>query len=276
MKYFAGKTALITGAASGIGRGIAIKCATENMKIAIVDRDEANLEKVKHEILNITPHVIALCNDVSRPDDNKKLITQVQQKYNSINLLINNAGVSGPLGPVWEIPLEQLNWTLDINLKSVISLLQNVIPLMIKQNDECHIVNVSSHVGLISNPHLTAYQITKHAIVTLTESLQKDLEIYGHDKIGTSVFFPYFVKSNLAKSNRHLLKYNQELFIAEKSQQFLQLLSDLTNNGIDAITAAEILFAGIHQNNFYIYTNIATEIAFNERALAITNEIRSG
>ncbi|HLX53320.1 MAG TPA: SDR family NAD(P)-dependent oxidoreductase [Aquella sp.] len=268
MKNFINKVALITGAASGIGRGIALKCAYEQMKVVIVDIDRDNLEKVKHELLQITPHVLALQKDISNLSEIKDMISHVRHEYSSINLLVNNAGVSGPLGPVWELPTTQLEWTIKVNLSSIIYSLQSIIPLMIKQDDECHIVNISSHVGLNSNPHLTAYQITKHAITTLTETLEQDLRIAGHDKINASVFFPYFVKSNLANSGRHL-KNNEKLHVSENSKEFLKTLANYTDNGIDTLTAAEILFNGIIGNNLYIFTDDETKKAFKSRADAI-------
>lgn len=268
MKDFIAKVALITGAASGIGRGIAIKCAREKMKLVIVDIDKDNLEVVQRELLQITPDVLALHKDVANLADVKEIVACAQQQYTTVNLLVNNAGVSGPFGPIWELPLEQLEWTLNVNLKSVTYTLQSIVPLMLKQNDECHIVNVSSHVGLITNPHLTAYQITKHAITTLTEALQQDLAIVGSAKINTSIFFPYFVKSNLANSGRHLIGVNQ-LYLSQYSRDFSSSISALTVNGIDPLEAAEILFNGIINNKLYIFTNEETKRAFKSRVESI-------
>ncbi|MCE3268172.1 MAG: short-chain dehydrogenase/reductase [Burkholderiales bacterium] len=123
-------------------------------------------------------------------------------------------------GPIWEIPIDQLKWTLDVNLMGVIYGIKVFVPIMKKQNTPCHIVNVSSHAGLTSNAHFTPYQISKHAVVTITESLQQDLIAYGYNNIAASIFFPFFVQSNIANTGRHLEQKGTSLHISEQAQPF--------------------------------------------------------
>jgi short-subunit dehydrogenase len=260
---------MITGAASGIGRGIAFKCASSQMKLALIDSDYINLVKLADELLTITPDVLILHYDITLANVFETITKQIIQRYGKINLLINNAGVSGPFGPIWETPLAQIDWTINVNLISVINCLHQVVPLMIKQNDDCHIVNVSSHLGLVTTAHLSGYQITKHAITAMTEALQQDLIAAGLNKINVSIFFPYFVQSNLANSARHLEALNDTLYIANSAQQFFQDITELTNQGIDAITAADILFAGIAKNDLYIFTANETKDDFSLRSSKI-------
>jgi len=143
--------------------------------------------------------------------------------------------------------------------------IKTFVPIMRRQNTPCHIVNVSSHAGLTSNAHFTPYQISKHAIVTLTESLQQDLITYDCNNIAASVFFPFFVQSNLADSGRHLKQKDESLYVSEPAQSFFEKLAILTNKGITSQSAADILFAGIKQNSLYIFTDEQTKTDFGVR-----------
>lgn len=269
MNNFQDKVVVITGAASGIGLGIAEKCAQEKMKIVLADIEEDTLQQAVAHIKKIHSNVIAVTTDVTKANQIEKLANITLDTYGQVNLLINNAGVSGPFGPLWEIPMDQLQWTLDVNLMGVIYALKAFVPIMLKQNDECHIVNTSSHIGLVSSPHLTAYQITKHAIVTITEALQHDLRLYKNT-VGTSVFFPFFVQSKLPHSGRHLIDI--PLYVASQAQKLLDELTEQTNKGISPLHAAEILFEGIKVNKFYIFTDDKTKHCFRERAVNILGD----
>jgi|SRR6185437_12033519 len=265
MQNFKNKVAVITGAASGIGLGIAIKCATEGMKVVLADFDEINLKLAEDQIRKITPYVISVITDVSKLDNVALLAQRTLEAYNQVDLLINNAGVGGPLGPIWEIPIDQLKWTLDINLMGVVYGIKTFIPIMKKQGTPCHIVNVSSHSGLTSAAHFTPYQISKHAVVTLTESLQQDLIAYGYTNIVASVFLPFFVQSNIANLSPNLIQKNESIHVSEGAKQFLRQLSIFNRKGITSQSAADILFAGIKQNSLYIFTNEQTKAEFQVR-----------
>jgi short-subunit dehydrogenase len=162
-----------------------------------------------------------------------------------------------------------LQWTLDVNLMGTIYALRIIVPIMLAQKDQCHIVNVSSHAGLVSNPGLTAYQITKHAIVTLSETLQHDLMLRASN-IQTSVFFPFFVQSNLPNSGRHLK--HKELYVANQARELLDKLTELTDQGISPTVAAEILFDGIRADQFYIFTDDRSKTSLEERVSNILND----
>jgi short-subunit dehydrogenase len=133
---------------------------------------------------------------------------------------------------------------------------------MLAEGSPAHIVNVSSHVGLVSEPYLSPYQMTKHGIVTLSESLEKELKA-KKAKIGVSVFFPYFVQSNLAHSDRHL---REPLYVSREGKALLQGLSAMTDQGITPEKSAEILFKGVEAGAFYIFTDPETQKAFKARS----------
>jgi short-subunit dehydrogenase len=270
MKDFFDKVAVITGGASGIGFGLAQKCAQEKMKIVLADVDEDKLDQAKTLIESqFGANVITITADISKQDQIEEIAEVSLEHYGRINLLINNAGVCGPLGAIWEIPSEQLQWTLDVNLIGTIYALRIIVPIMLAQKDQCHIVNVSSHAGLVSNPGLTAYQITKHAIVTLSETLQHDLMLRASN-IQTSVFFPFFVQSNLPNSGRHLK--HKELYVANQARELLDKLTELTDQGISPTVAAEILFDGIRADQFYIFTDDRSKTSLEERVSNILND----
>lgn len=264
MKNFNDKVVLITGGASGLGLGIAKHCAQLNMKLILVDIESASLAQAKQTLTEQGATVETFLADVSSESKIQALTTFVYRQFPEVNLLINNAGVSGPVGTIWEIPKQQLDWTLKVNVDGVIHCLRAFVPKMLAQKNEAHIVNVSSHFGLICAPHLAAYQLSKHAVFSITETLAEDLKVF-RSQIGVSVFAPYFVKSELTNSERHLNNKENALFVAEQAIGTIERYKRVMQNSIDAEAAAKILFAGIEKNQRYIFTDGKTQQDFQKR-----------
>jgi len=153
VKEFKDKVALITGAASGIGRGIAQRCAQEGMKVVLADIEEKALTQTEKEMKAAGASVLAVLTDVSKASDVEALRQRTLHAFGAVHLLCNNAGV-GAGGSIWESTLADWEWVIRVNLWGIIHGVGVFVPVMLEQDTECHIVNTASALGLISSPHL--------------------------------------------------------------------------------------------------------------------------
>ena len=194
MKQLKGKVAAVTGAASGLGRSMALAFAAEGMDLALADVDEASLSSVHDEVLAKGVRAITLKVDVSHAPQVDAFCEQALARLGGVHVVCNNAGVS-PLGAVWEASLEDWQWILGVNLWGVIHGVRAFAPRLIAQN-EGYIVNTASVAGLISPPGSGAYNVTKHAVVALSESLYHDLR-ERNSAVGVSVLCPAYVPTGI-------------------------------------------------------------------------------
>jgi NADP-dependent 3-hydroxy acid dehydrogenase YdfG len=252
MKDFQDKVAVITGAASGIGRAIAEYCAQEGMKIVISDVDETALHGCEEDLKSMGAPVSALITDVSKSGDIEKLARKTIDTYGAVHLLFNNAGVIVE-GRIWENTIKDWEWVLGVNLWGVINGIRVFVPLMLAQNEECHVINTSSMGGLYSDSGLGIYKVTKHGVVTLSETLYHDLKSIKA-KLRVSVLCPGFVNTGLGDSDRHRGKefQNQEEVRPEVKQK-MDFLRKSGKQGLSADEVAKITFEAIRENIFYIF-----------------------
>ena len=199
MKELKGKVAVITGAGSGFGRELAILCAREGMHLALADLQEAGLQGTE-ALLPAGTQVLKVKCDVSKPAAVEALAVQTYERFGAAHLLFNNAGVAGA-GPTWTATLEDWKWMIDVNIMGVVHGIRSFVPRMLKQGDECHVVNTASVAGLISVPGSAVYCVTKHSVVTLSECLHHDLQL-AKAKIGVSVLTPAFVNTGIGDSSK--------------------------------------------------------------------------
>ena len=251
MKDLKGKVAVITGAASGFGRELAILCAQEGMKLVLADIDERNLPGTVELLPPGTPCHTVRC-DVSKPDSVEHLATETYMKFGKAHLLFNNAGVS-PVGPAWSATLQDWQWTIGVNLMGVVHGIKSFVPRMLEQKDECHVVNTASVAGLISVPGSSVYCVTKHAVVTLSECLHFDLQLFKAP-IGVSVLCPAFVNTGIKDSER-----NRPAELAGTNplgKPFEKLMRKAVESGrISAADVARITLDAVKQNRFYVLTH---------------------
>jgi NAD(P)-dependent dehydrogenase (short-subunit alcohol dehydrogenase family) len=178
VKEFKGKVAVITGAASGIGRGMAERSVSEGMKVVLADVDEERLAKAENELKSQGGTVLTVATDVSKRSDVERLAQKTVDAYGQVHLLVNNAGI-GAGGSPWEATWNDWEWAMGVNLWGVIHGVKVFTPLMLAQNTECHIVNTASAAGLVVGGASAPYSVTKHGVVALSESLYLGLQRRG-------------------------------------------------------------------------------------------------
>jgi len=258
MKEFKGKVAVITGAASGIGRSLAEKCSQEGMKVVISDIDEKGLRRTERKLKREGSDVLSIITDVSKANEIEELARKALEAYGEVHLLFNNAGVAIPK-LTWEYELDDWEFVLGINLMGVIYGIRTFIPIMIKQDTECHVVNISSIEGLLSNGvGGSTYGVCKHAIVFLSERIAQELEENG-PKIKVSVVCPGFVKTNIfmASINRLPEERKREFFQSEIDEERMEQLQEFLEQspGLMPNEVADIVFQGIKDEKLHILTH---------------------
>ncbi len=258
MQEFAGKVAVITGAASGIGKALTEKCLAEGMHVVMADIEAAALEKAAAELQATTNNqVLPILTNVAMEAELQKVLDETVETLGGVHLLFNNAGVGGG-GNAWNATQKDWDWVLGVNLWSVIYGLRVFVPQMLSQNEPCHIVNTASVAGLIGGSTNALYSVTKHGVVALTENLMVDLQAEGA-QIGCSVLCPGFVNTNIFDSgrNRPSALANEESPPAPtpEDEQRMAMFREILRQGMQPPEIAEIVFDAIRANRLYILTH---------------------
>jgi len=260
MKDFRGKVAVITGAASGIGYGLAERCAQEGMNVVLAGINEDTLKKAEKDIKKTGATTLVVKTDVSKATDVETLAKKTLEKFGAFHLLFNNAGVH-TFARVWESTLADWEWVLNVNLWGVIYGIHYFVPIMLKQNTECHIVNTSSSAGLTPSTYNSPYAVSKHGVVILTEALYNELSTMGNNNIGVSLLCPGFVRTNIKDCERNRpesLKNNpveDPAAIDPNLQEITQKGIQLMERGISREKTADAVFSAIRDKKFYILIN---------------------
>jgi len=208
MQDLEGKVAVVTGAASGIGRAMAARFAQEGMKVVLSDIEETALQAAVQALKQQEHDVIGVVTDVARAESVEALAQQTLAAYGKVNLVCNNAGVFLPMKPMWESTLKDWNWIMGVNLWGVINGVRTFVPIMLEQDEPGHVVNTASQAGLVTANSI--YSVTKHAVVAVSEGLSSQLRQQNAD-IGVSVLCPLFVDTKImeAERNRPAELYNE-------------------------------------------------------------------
>jgi NADP-dependent 3-hydroxy acid dehydrogenase YdfG len=256
MKEFKGKVAVITGAASGIGFGLAKKCVNEGMKVVISDIIEENLRQTEQELKNMNGNVLSIVTDVSKADNVELLAQKTYEQFSEVNLLFNNAGVSPSRSLLWEHTLNDWKWILNVNLWGVIHGIRFFVPKILEQNTEAHIINTASIMGLMKAGDL--YSITKHAVVALSEALLSHLTPKTK-LIKVSVLCPSFVRSKILESEdirpERFENEPSEIISHPEMEQNRNWMRDQNASGLTPEECAEITFDAIKNEEFYVFTD---------------------
>jgi NAD(P)-dependent dehydrogenase (short-subunit alcohol dehydrogenase family) len=256
----AGQTAVITGAGSGFGLELARLGAARGLSLVITDVQQDALDSAKAELTGLGAKVVALRGDVSRAADVEALGAICVEHFGAPNLVINNAGVAHG-GLIWEHTVRDWEWVLGVNLWGVIHGVRVFTPLMLDAarkdpNWQGHIVNVASMAGLLNSPNMGAYNVSKHAVVSLTETLYQDLSLVT-EQVSASVLCPYFVPTGIHQSHRNRPAELRSEGKPTPSQMIAQAMSTkaVTSGRVSASDVAQLVFDAVAQNRFYIYSH---------------------
>jgi NAD(P)-dependent dehydrogenase (short-subunit alcohol dehydrogenase family) len=256
---FRGKTAVITGAGSGFGLEASRIAAREGMNVVMADVQQDALDAAAAEIRGLGAQVLAQRLDVSSAAEVESLGAEVQQRFGAPHFVFNNAGV-GAGGLIWEHSLKEWEWVIGVNLMGVAHGVRVFTPMMLAaaQADPAyrgHIVNTASMAGMLNAPNMGVYNVSKHAVVSISETLFQDLRLVT-EQIGASVLCPYFVPTGINRSER-----NRPAGMADqkptRSQLIAQAMSDKAV-GSGKLTAADIaqrVFDAVRAGQFYVYSH---------------------
>jgi len=268
MKMLEGRVAAVTGAASGLGRAMALAFAGEGMHAALADVDEPGLKDTLNEVQKHGVRAFAMRVDVSRYEEVESFCSKAIAQFGATHVVCNNAGVS-PLGAVWENTLADWQWILGVNLWGVIHGVRAFVPRLLAQG-EGHVVNTASVAGLISPPGMGAYNVTKHAVVALSESLHHDLRLRG-SPVGVSVLCPAYVPTGIADSERNrpreLLNPGKSL-----SKEEAMLKKAVASGKLSADDVARAVVAAVKEERFYVLTHPRIKGAIRARMEDILDE----
>jgi len=255
MKELKGKVAVVTGGAGGLGRAMAMHFAREGMHVALADIDQASLDVAAAELRMLGVQAIGIRTDVSKAAEVDALAARVVAELGGVHVVCNNAGIS-PLGAAWENTLADWEWMLGVNLWGVIHGVRAFTPLLLAQ-DEGHIVNTASVAGLINPPGSAMYNVTKHAVVALTETLFHDLA-GRKSKVGCSVLCPAYVPTGIADSERSrpaALANPGATKSAEQQAREDMLKKAVRSGRLSADDIGAAVLAAVKEERFYILTH---------------------
>jgi NAD(P)-dependent dehydrogenase (short-subunit alcohol dehydrogenase family) len=260
MKSFNGKVAVITGGAGGLGRAFADKAHALGMSLVLSDIDAAALDKTRIELAVQGAKVATLAGDVSEAAHSEALAALALREFGAVHCVFNNAGI-GCGGLVWENTVEDWDWVLGVNVMGVVHGVRAFTPLMLEaakrdSSYEGHIVNVASVAGLLTAPMLGIYNVSKHAVVALSETLHHDLALVS-PQVKTSVLCPGFTPSGIANSHRNRPKDLQSKTPPTESMMKAQaMVSKAVETGkLTAKDVANATFDAIANERFWVFTH---------------------
>ena len=254
MEEFAGKTAVVTGAGSGMGKAFALRWGAEGMNVVIGDIQQDALDATVAELSAAGVPVLALRTDVSKLADIEALADAAEERFGKIHLVNNNAGVEGYLdGPIWQATAKDWDWTLSVNLMSVIYGIRTFVPRMLAHGEEGHVINTCSMTSVIAATNM--YGICKHAILAMTEVLAADLKAAGAN-IGATGLCPGIIATNLfhGSRNRPSALANEDGMSASGSQLRDSMHATLSK-GMPPSEVADLLVTAVRENKTYLLTD---------------------
>ncbi len=255
MDDFAGKVAVVTGAASGFGREFARLGASLGMRLALADVEADALALVVDELRGNGAEVFGEVVDVRRAEDIERLAQRTLERHGAVHLLFNNAGVAAG-GLVWETTERDWQWVLGVNLWGVVHGIRSFVPRMLAQGGACHVVNTASVAGLLAPQTMGVYNVSKHGVVALTETLYHDLRVVGAP-IGVTLLCPAFVPTGIAHSDRNRPTELRDTGGPTESMLAAQRASEkaVSSGRISAQQVAQRTFDAIRENRFYVITH---------------------
>jgi NAD(P)-dependent dehydrogenase (short-subunit alcohol dehydrogenase family) len=257
MHVLDGKVAVVTGAASGIGLGLATRFGREGMRVVLADVEREPLDRaaaaLSHELG--ADRVLAVPTDVRHEEAIDALAAATFDRFGTAHVVCNNAGVAVG-GWAWTVPADRWRWIVDVNLLSVAHGIRAFVPRMIEQG-EGHVVNTASAAGILTGPGMSPYYATKHGVVALSESLYFDLRLV-ESPVGVSVLCPEWVRTNIGDPDRNRPPEVAEIEPPTGGPELRPIVEALVAGGIDPAEVAGRVVDAIRDGTFWIFTHDTT------------------
>ena len=253
MNKLEGKTAVVTGAASGMGLAMARRFAVGGMNVVLADINESKLSDVVDEIRTTGGQAQGIVTDVSLEADNIKLLDFAVDTYGTAALVCLNAGVQGSIGRSWALSKDDYSWTLGILLDGVIHGVRTFVPEMVER-DEGHVVLTASIAGHISSPFGAPYNVAKHGVATLAETLFHELKVEGSN-VGVTCLCPGFVNTNIVNDTASRPAGSVGSAIDDRGDQMLELTQRVLSAGLDPEVVGQQVFDAVVNKQFWLFTD---------------------
>jgi NAD(P)-dependent dehydrogenase (short-subunit alcohol dehydrogenase family) len=256
MKDLTDCVAVVTGAASGIGRAMAASFLNAGMKVVLADIDEERLESTLGALKNFDANVLAVSTDVSQAEQVEALAQKTLDKFGAVHVLCNNAGVGYGGRNSWETSLAGWGWIIGVNLMGVVHGIHTFMPIMLAQDTEAHIVNTASVAGLLRNAFNIPYGVTKHAVVALSESLHLEL-LNRSSKVKVSVLCPGPVATDIMHSSERLRPATvpPPPELTPEEAVFRKAFEIYVERGLDPKEVGRQVLEAIREERFYVITH---------------------
>ena len=255
---FQGKTAVITGAGSGFGLALARIGASLGMQLVLIDVQQDTLDAANAELQAAGAQTLVFRLDVSNAAQMEAMADSVKSRWGAPHLVFNNAGV-GSGGLIWENTTQDWDWVLGVNLMGVVHGVRLFTPMMLEAAAQDaawqgHIVNTASMAGLLNPPNMGVYNVSKHAVVSLSETLYQDLRLVT-GQIGASVLCPYFVDTGISQSFRNRPADMEGKPTRSQQVQHAMISKAVASGKVSAAEVAQLVFDAVANNQFYIYSH---------------------
>lgn len=265
-------TAAITGAGSGIGRALALACASEGMAVALTDIEPGALEQTTQMVQALGVQVLARPGDTSRAEDVETFARDCESRFGGVDWLFNNAGVA-VLGPAWAATDDDWQWLWGVNVRGVANGVRSFVPRMLARGTRAHVINTASAAGLATLAGSSVYSATKHAVVAFSECLARDLEQAGAD-IGVSVLCPSLLPTGIHQSARNRPSGLAHT-VAPASAYDERVRQGMAASPIDASDVAAMTLDAIRARRFYVIPHVQTGDSVHRRMQAILSDYRA-
>lgn len=274
MKDFKNKVLVVTGAGSGIGEAIAKEGSLRGMKVVLNDIDGERVDNVLKEIKEMGGEGITQCADISKLENIQELYDITIDTYGRVDILVNNAGVA-VAGPLWEVPIQDIDWITEVNQLSHTYGMRIFLPKMIEQGSESAVINVASTAGIMISPNAAMYHTTKAADVAQSEATSLALKARGIDNVQIHALCPAFIKTHIHESDKYRPErygnmddpyYENQEFKAGNLRSAKQVLG-----GIPIDSVGLTVFTALEDNKFYIFTHPESIIPAGKRIQDMVN-----
>jgi NAD(P)-dependent dehydrogenase (short-subunit alcohol dehydrogenase family) len=265
-----GKVAVVTGAASGIGRGMCEAFADAGMRVVLADVERSALERTTGELRARGAGVHAVVTDVSKPDQLDALAAETLRHFGAVHVVCNNAGVASETVPSWSGTLDDWSWVLGVNLMGVIHGVRTFLPILIDRGEGGHIVNTASLAGLVTGGNVP-YAVSKFGVVALSEGVYFELKQGGY-RPSISVLCPGFVNTNIldcARNRPQELSHATQPMTGPVADAYREWFTEQLRQGLDPRRVGDQVLAAIREDRFYILTHPHWNGAVEHRMRAI-------